>query len=710
MRRLLSFPPSMSPQRSSRLLLGLLLGTGLAAHAAAPSEEEELSMAFGDKSFVSIATGSRVPVARAPSIATVITAEDIQAMGATDLDEVLETVPGLHVARSTLALTPMYTIRGIRGSITNPQVLMLVNGMPRTQVYAGDRGINWGGQPIENIARIEVIRGPGSALYGADAYAGVINIITKTAADIGGTRVGGYGGSFDTVGGWILHGGRWAGVDVAGYLSFNSTEGARPTIEADAQTGLDGIFAPLGVPPVSLAPGPPNYAHKILDAALDFSLDAWRLRTSYKHVTGLGSGPGVAQALDPKGRSSSERVDLDLSWHDLSDDKAWDLTARANLSHYVEVSHLFLFPAGTNLGKGRFEDGMIGAPAKWERHLRLEATAVYTGWAQHRVRLGTGFTIQDMYRNRESKNFNPDFSPIGTGSLEDETDVTDTVPFTTPHKRQVVHAYVQDEWTLTPDLSLTAGLRHDRYSDFGGTTHPRLALVWEATYDITAKLMYGSAFRAPSFTELYVINNPAAVGNPDLKPETLHTLEAAVSWQAATRTRLGLNLYRFRQSNIIRTDTAITFQNQGQQDGHGVELEAQWEPSRTWRLTGGYAYQRTVDSDTGHDAGLAPRQHANLRADWRPATDWLANVQANWVADRRREAQDTRPKVPDYTTVDLNLRTEPGGGPWAVALTVRNLFNADAREPSTYGVPYVSLPFDIPLAGRSVLLQFSLRL
>lgn len=691
------------------LVLGTLSLAGACAHAAAPTEEEELSMAFGDKSFVSIATGSKVPVARAPSIATVITAEDIVASGATDLDELLETVPGLHVARSTLGHTPMYTVRGIRGGLTNPQVLMLVNGMPLTRAYAGDRGINWGGQPVQNIARIEVIRGPGSALYGADAYAGVINIITKTKADIGGTRLGGYGGSFKSAGGWLLHGGRLGDVDVAAYLSIDRTDGARPTVEADAQTGLDDIFARFGVPPVSLAPGPPNYAHKIVDGALDFSWDAWRFRTSYKHVTGIGSGTGIAQALDPKGRSSSERVDMDLSWHDLLADRAWEMSARANLSHYNEISHLFLFPAGTNLGKGVFEDGMIGAPAKWERHLRLETTAVYTGMAQHRVRLGAGFAILDMYRNRETKNFNPDFSPIGTGSLEDEIDVTDTVPFTTPHQRKVAHVYAQDEWALTPDLSLTAGLRHDHYSDFGGTTHPRVALVWEAAYDVTAKLMYGSAFRAPSFTELYVINNPAAIGNPDLKPETLRTLEAAVSWHAASNARVALNLYRFRQSNIIRTDTAITFQNQGRQDGHGLELEGQWEPSRAWRVAGGYAWQRTVDSDTGLDAGLAPRQHANLRADWRPAADWQTQLQINWVADRRREANDTRPKVPDYTTVDLNLRTEPGGGPWALALTVRNLFDADAREPSNYGVPYVSLPFDIPLAGRSVLLQVSTR-
>ncbi|MFO1337224.1 MAG: TonB-dependent receptor [Burkholderiaceae bacterium] len=694
-------------------VVALLLSAlpAVAPRAADLSEEDELAMAFGDKSFVSIATGSRVPLARAPSVATVITAEDIAASGAMDLDELLETVPGLHVARSTLGFGPMYTIRGIRGTITNPQVLMLVNGMPLTQAYAGDRGNVWGGQPVENIARVEVIRGPGSALYGADAYAGVINVITKSAAEIGGTRVGGYGGAFDTAAGWALHGSRQAGLDVAAYLSYSQTDGARPTIEADAQTGLDAIFVPLGAAPASLAPGAPNYARKILTWALELQWQAWRLRTSYKHVWGLGSGTGVAQALDPAGRNSSEHVDLDLGWQKAAVQPGWDLSARAYLSHYNEISHLFLFPAGTNLGRGSFEDGMIGAPAKWERHLRLEATAVYTGLAGHRVRLGAGYALQDMYKVRETKNFNPDFSPIGTGSLEDETDVTDTVPFTTPHARRVLHAYLQDEWSLAPDLSLTAGLRHDRYSDFGSTTHPRLALAWEASYDITAKLMAGSAFRAPSFTELYVINNPAAIGNPALKPETLHSLEAAVDWQASAQARLGLNLYRFRQKNIIRTDpVTITFMNQGEQDGRGLELEAQWEPSRVLRLAASHGWQRTTDADTGRDAGLAPHQHANLRADWAAAPGWRLHTQVNWVADRRREAPDTRPPVADYTTVDLNLRTEPAGVPWSLALTVRNLFDADAREPSIHGVPYVSLPGDIPLAGRAVYLQFSYRL
>lgn len=89
---------------------------------------------------------------------------------------------------------------------------------------------------------------------------------------------------------------------------------------------------------------------------------------------------------------------------------------------------------------------------------------------------------------------------------------------------------------MAPDWTLTAGVRHDRYSDFGDTTNPRLALVWEAAYNVTAKLMHGRAFRAPSFSEQYTIN-PVSTGNPDLKSERVGTTEFALAWAPRTELR-----------------------------------------------------------------------------------------------------------------------------------------------------------------------------
>src|SRR5690606_25054979 len=119
--------------------------------------------------------------------------------------EVLETVPGLHVSRNAFGYSPVYTFRGIYAQY-NPQVLMLMNGIPITNLFQGDRNLIWGGMPVKSIARIEIIRGPGSALYGADAFAGVINVITKSRADIPKGEAGVRIGSFNTRGVWLNEG------------------------------------------------------------------------------------------------------------------------------------------------------------------------------------------------------------------------------------------------------------------------------------------------------------------------------------------------------------------------------------------------------------------------------------------------------------------------------------------------------------------------
>ena len=100
----------------------------------------------------------------------------------------------------------------------------------------------------------------------------------------------------------------------------------------------------------------------------------------------------------------------------------------------------------------------------------------------------------------------------------------------------------------------------------------------------------------------------------------------------------------------------------------------------------------------------------NLRADWRLQPGWLANAQLNWVGSRQREPGDTRAPVANSTTLDLTLRSERSRGQWELALSVRNLLNADAREPSPFGTPFVSIPNDLPLAGRSFYVQASYRL
>ena len=121
------------PKMRQLCVLVMACLSGLAV-AQSGEDEEDLALVYGDKDFISIATGNRQPIRNAPATATVITAADIEAMGATDLDEVLETVPGVHIARSASGYNPIYTFRGIYSQF-NPHVLMLMNGVPMTSVY-----------------------------------------------------------------------------------------------------------------------------------------------------------------------------------------------------------------------------------------------------------------------------------------------------------------------------------------------------------------------------------------------------------------------------------------------------------------------------------------------------------------------------------------------------------------------------------------------
>ncbi|QPK64790.1 TonB-dependent receptor [Methylomonas sp. LL1] len=693
-----------------------LCANALAQPVSFEEEEKALSRIYGGEEMVSIASGYKQPISKAPSIATVITAADIKQIGATDIDEVLETVPGLHVERNTIGYNPIYTFRGIFSQF-NQQVLMMINGIPITNAYTGSRSEVWGGMPVQDIARIEVVRGPGSAVYGADAFAGVINVITKTKQDIEGTEVGGRVGSFDTYDGWGLHGGEWAGFDVALALEYHKTAGQNSIVDADLQSQFDTLLGTNA----SLAPGPVNLSRDNLDARLDLSRGNWRFRGGLQHRSDWGNATGVAQALDPVNRFGSDRWNADLTYHSDEIDN-WDLTTQLS---YFETSqeierNLTLFPAGTTLPIGAngqigagapvtFPSGYIGNPEVWERHIRISQSFAYTGFQQHQLRSGIGFNYDSLFKARVSQNFGIDpatGTPIPSQPGIPLIDVSNTSSTFIPTvDRKVAYLFLQDQWNFANDWSLTAGARYDRYSDFGNTFNPRAALIWEARYDLTAKLMYGSAFRAPSFQEMYIINNPAQLGNPTLKPETMENIELGFDYRPLDNLHLGLNFFNFWWNDIIRfvpdaNTTTSTAQNTGTQHGYGTEIEAEWQAIDTLKITGNYAYQESRDETLNFDAGYAPQHQVYLRLNWEFLPEWSFSPQAKWIVGRSRGFGDARAPIGDYTWVDLTLRRQNLLKHVDIAFSVRNLFDVDAREPSLAGIPQAAIPNDLPLASR----------
>jgi iron complex outermembrane receptor protein len=654
---------------------------------------------------VKVATGETQDMSKAPSVTTVITAQDIEAMGARDLNEVLEAVPGLHVSMKNWLNAPVYSIRGIYSDY-NPEVLILINGISISSLYTGGRSLQWTGMPVNGIARVEVIRGPGSAIFGADAFSGVINIITKSKQDLDGTETGVRVGSFDTYETWLLYGENYGDFDISLMLEHKTTNGHKKTVEEDAQTQYDRLFDTNA----SFAPGSVDAEYDVTVLRAEISRENWKLRAGYHGIDNLGNGPGLAGALDPSGHWASDRFNADVTWHEPHLNNYWDVTVQASYFYddqQPDASGLQrLFPPGA-FG-GAFPIGMSGNPGFKEEQVRLDIFGFYSGIKNHLLRLGGGYYYGDMYEFTETKNFGP--HPDGGVIAPTEiVDVSDT-PFVYGQEelRKAWYFNIQDIWRINDTWELTAGIRYDKYSDFGNTINPRSALVWQATPKLTTKLLYGSAFRAPSFAELYNINNPVALGNPELKPETNETWELAFDYTLLDNLHLAINLFHYSIEDKILLEPTIdasgqTFANSGAQSGSGLEMEVRWKPTVRSSILFNYAFQKSEDKLRDTDIGFAPTHQFYLRSDYLLRQNWFLDARFNWVAERKRAFGDPRSQIDDYATLDLTLRHKNVKSKWNIAVGVRNLFDADVREPApgpdTSGI--FNLPYDLPLAGRS---------
>lgn len=699
---------------SASLLCSFLSTSGYAEQSF--NDLLELSPAELAEIPVSIASGSARKVAQAAAVTTVITAEQITTMGATELHEVLETVPGIHATLQPVTNDYNYTLRGI-GNQTNAEVLMLMNGTRFSVPY---QGTHMAGMivPVEAIQRIEVIRGPGSALYGADAFAGVINIVTKKAGDLDGVTVGARGGNADTKSSWGQYGGQWQGWNVATSLQY-SHNGIDPDriIRSDAQSqidsSLDGVNPALA-PNVSLAPGPVQSQNERWNGHLNLQRKHWDLGFWAFNETDAGFRAGTSGALDNQGKlnGSNYLADARYSSEDAIED--WELQAHASFLHTEVDANSFSFPKGAVLpidANGNvsqqasvlvtFPDGMRFHPLLKNTVPSFEFTGIYKGLKDHALRLIGGFRYEEL-NTRETRNFGigvlgPTLPPVA-GDLKDVTGTPFT--FMGNHHRDIWSLALQDEWQLAADWHLTTGLRYDRYSDFGSTLNPRAALVWDINPQLTGKVLYGQAYRAPSFLEQFQKNNPLFIGNPTLRPETIETTELAFDYRPTNNLRTSLNIYHYSIDDLItggvgsQTETLTVSNNKGQH-GYGSEFEWDWKFAEDWNLRGNYAWQAARDKATDRHVSEVPEHHVYTALAWRFMPKWQVQTQINWLGNRLSNPGDSR-RLQDYETIDLTLNARKLMGYLDLTASARNLLDSQGKEEAVR-----SFPDNLPIPGQS---------
>ncbi|WIM05009.1 MAG: TonB-dependent receptor [Candidatus Nitricoxidivorans perseverans] len=631
-------------------ILGLCHVLSVQAHAD-EKLEQLLSLSLEELMAikVTISTNTRQSLSRAPSVISVITAEDVRATGADNLMDILQAVPGIYVKTNLFGFKPLITFRGASGA----NVLLMVNGAPAKDLVWSP-GIFWKGMPANMIERIEIIRGPGSALFGSDASAGVINVITKTAGKIEQSEAGVRAGSFGSRAAWVRHGTQWNGLDIAFTADVSHTDGHDPYI-ARARSDTAGNA---------------EYAWDNTDLHLSVGKGNWRMLADHTRHGNVQIGLTGAAVLDPRTRANDRQANLALFYDNPEFAPDWGLNAELR---YRDIE----YSSGNGFWEGIAGTVNLNQMDSSERRLNFEASTTYSGFRNHALRMGGGLQIQDLYA----------FSQYWDGVPK---------PLDAPQKRRTGYVFLQDIWSLARDWELTAGVRYDRYSDFGGTLNPRLALVWQATDRLTAKLMYGQAFRAPSYLELHLTTS-ANPPNPGLKPERSKTWEGSLSWLASRDLRLGVNLYDFERTQVIAPEvpSPYRFQNFDRFVTRGIELEAQWQATRALRLSGNLSHMKSEDVTSPLRDASIPMTQAYLRADWAFLPKWNWNLQAKWFDSRPLKPGDARSPLGSFALADTTVRYLHDRE-WEFAASIRNLFDKDAREYSS-----TSLWNNLPLPGRN---------
>ena len=663
----------------------------------------ETLLAFSDIT-LSVATRSEQPPEEAPGAVSIVTSDDLKAMGARSLDEALQAVPGVDVTYDALG-RPRITMRGMPTGATggaSENVLILMNGQRIDDPIEGGATSLEFTTPVGNIQKIEVLRGAGSALYGSGAMGGVINIITFTQKDFTGIEASAGIGTFTTQDYALRLGSEGRTLKIAGYINFQHGNGARRIVGADAQTAIDDGLAAQGVAPASLAPGRATDNYKIFETNYTASYKDYEfhLRVGTQRSPGA---IGVADALGDSNDMPERKILVDVNHRDDLPD-GWTLDERASYEQFDARRSLQAFPPDfTQLlgdqGSVTYPSGVFVQEDLSSRRYGVDVTA-QKSIPQHSLQMGLGIARESTFDTDLRSNY--DFRTAMP------MDQFESIPGAAPDEgRGLVSLYAQDVWSRFSKVTLTGGLRFDHYGGVGGVVSPRLAAVFRLPKATSLKVLYGHAFRMPTLAEQY-FDLPGYLGNPSLKPMKADTLEASVSY-AVRRLRLSGGLFQTFLRDEIVADGEYTpgssrsIVNGPGRDVRGLEVELRQGFGVASSFFLDYAYQHSDDQATGLASPGVPASIGHLGATFAFAKSLRATPSLVFTSSRPRAVGDSRSAVPAYALLDFALRAPDIYRGVLLSLSARNLLNKSYFSPAPEG----GVPGDYPRPGRTLFLSAS---
>ena len=669
------------------------------AHADELDSNKDLESLLDNAS--DLATKKSLNVDYLPSVVTIIDAQTYRDAGIQTIAEALDMLPGIQMQISQVGYTTS-TVRGLKmpNTYLSDKIKVLIDGIDINTEIAGSNSY-YMDFPMQLVERIEVLRGPNSTLYGAGAFYGTVNVITKLGNSKKENQL-------------------FSGV---GSYQYRTTGANISTSSGEWKLFADGYYKQndksLPVEKSTISP-----ERSTQEAIQDFSVGFKATNGGLEFLTRLKQGSmgnfySYAGDLDPivqreQGRTNSYFFSQ-LSYKAAFDD--YKLETKANFSHRttgivanildVENTKAIFSAVGITMN-----DGYYATVYTVEENLEAEAILTLPKVKSNDILVGLGvrqvnITKDEIYSSIEdtiTKNLAVNYTNLPYFGASKEAafwanPTTTLLPKNTD--RTLGYGYIQDLISLSDDVDLVLGLRADEYSDYGLQLSKRAGLVYRARDTTILKLLYGSAFRVPSLVEGYGNGHISLrAGDSRLKPEETDTYEMVGIYTPNLNHKFSLNLFYSKLKNIIDLEeidsTPTGYQNMKQRYAKGAEFEYFYRTARehNFYLNGSYVYaQYTVPSNNGApevDQSMPDISNVMLKAMYvyRPTEE--LSLGTTW-----RYFSQTTPTQASTTSKDVTVRETHIFDQTAtyrfttnseMRFTVKNMFNTEVRMPSYYYV------------------------
>jgi outer membrane receptor for ferrienterochelin and colicins len=620
------------------------LAIWFAANLAPAYAQDTAATDAPDDIIVVTATRTALNLADAPASLSVVTAEDIELSAAVDTLDAIRQTPGISFQGRGVGGRQVLSIRGMGSD----QTLFMIDGrrtVSSDNVF-GHSNYQYNWLPMSSVERIEVVRGPLSALYGSEALGGVVNIITKSAPD------------------------DWSGTASARYsFADNGGDQQYATLQAAGPVGENaGLLFSLTFDDQGDVPLAEDIRLSELEGKQAFSGYA---RFSWQAAENHRFDYDLSMTTEDRFRDTDNRgtppyhessYDLDKLHYGASYSGSFgEIDARLNFyqSELEQINHASAGVVATN--PQTLEDRVL------DGHLIIPAGT------SHRFVVG--------------------------GELRDETLIHPAIAagqVTTLHQA----LFLQDEWSLSENLRLTVGARFDDHEIFGSEISPRAYLVYHVNDVLTIKGGFGHGFRAPtikqSSPDYLFLGFHSFVGNAAVDPETSDNFELGLTYET-NGMRFATTAFVNQVDDLIATQCIVncttpfgrlyTYVNVSEAETRGLESEFEYQVSDRFTVRATHVYMDSEDGSTGLALAERPEHTFNARLSWHAAEQGVTTMlRAEYIGEQvEYTSTGAALDMPGYTLWHLNGSWNLQDA-WQLTYGVRNIGDLRLAEESTnYG-------------------------